>query len=126
MPLQPPKEAQSIIDRNSLARPARDMTAVLPGPSVGPPTVYRRSEDLGNGNCSAEGRGTAQSLFLGRLRVPHPHRLVLAARGDALAVGAEAHAPNRVGVPLEGELLLSRLRVPHLYRLITAARSDLL
>src|SRR5262249_13501099 len=46
-------------------------------------------------------------------RVPDLHRLVLARRGEAFAVGAEAHAEHAAGVSLEGADLLAGVRVPH-------------
>src|SRR5262245_40164592 len=43
--------------------------------------------------------------YLSGLRIPYLHRCVRkgTARGEALAVGAEAHAEDRPSVPLEGE-----------------------
>ena len=38
-------------------------------------------------------------IGLAGVGVPHPHRLVVTAGDDALAVGAERHAVHRVGVP---------------------------
>ena len=57
--------------------------------------------------------------------VPHPHRLVPAAGGDALAVGAERHAGHPVGVA--GERRADRLaggRVPQPHRLVDAAGGE--
>src|SRR5262249_6283342 len=56
--------------------------------------------------------------LLPRVRVPYLHRLVLAGRGDPLAVGAEAHAPDGAEMALEREVLLHGSRVPrcHLAR----------
>src|SRR5262249_59053162 len=51
---------------------------------------------------------------------PHLHRLVLGGAGQAFAVGAEADAPQKLGMSLEGAEVLSLLRVPHLHRLIPA------
>ena len=51
--------------------------------------------------------------------VPQPHRLVVAAGDDALAVGAERHTEHRVGVA--GERLADRLagvRVPQPHRVV--------
>ena len=39
--------------------------------------------------------------------------------GEPLAVGAERHARDRAGVPLEGEDFLAGRGVPHLHRLVT-------
>ena len=44
--------------------------------------------------------------------VPDLHRPVLAPRGEAFAVGAEAHAADRISMPFEGEGLLTGLRIP--------------
>ena len=42
--------------------------------------------------------------------------------GEPRAVGAERHARDTAGVPLEGERLLAGRRVPHLHRPVTAGR----
>ena len=47
--------------------------------------------------------------------------LSLLPRDDAFAVGAERHADDSVGVPLEGEDFLARVGVPDLHRLVPAA-----
>src|SRR5262249_46026170 len=41
-----------------------------------------------------------------------------AATGQALAIGAENHAPDRGRVPLERDGLLSGLCIPHLHRVV--------
>src|SRR5262249_30981882 len=41
--------------------------------------------------------------FLARLGIPYLHGVVPAARGQPLAVGAEAHTPDSAFVPPEGE-----------------------
>ena len=58
--------------------------------------------------------------FPARPGVPHLHRLVAAGGGEPLAVGAERHAVDSAGVPLEGEGFLPGRGVPHLHRLVTA------
>ena len=57
--------------------------------------------------------------------VPQPHRLVATAGDDALAVGAERHAPHRVRVA--GERLadgLAGVGVPQPHRLVATAGDD--
>ena len=48
------------------------------------------------------GRSAAAPIGLAGVGVPQPHRLVLAAGGDALAVGAERHAPHQSVWPVSG------------------------
>ena len=57
--------------------------------------------------------------------LPHLHHAVSAPRGDAFAVGAEAHAPLTLPVcPLRVRVSCPRGRVPHLHRLVSAPRND--
>ena len=53
-------------------------------------------------------------------RVPDLHRPVVARGGEPRAVGAERHARDRAGMPLEGEGLLAGRRVPDLHRPVVA------
>src|SRR5215831_5127542 len=59
-------------------------------------------------------------------RVPDAHRLVRRGAGQALAVGAEAHAHDPAMVPLEDEELLAALRVPDPHRHVIAGRGQAL
>src|SRR5262245_28091764 len=63
-------------------------------------------------------------LLRKRRRVPHLQRLVLAPRDDAVAVGAERHAPDHARVPLKSEDLLSGPGIPHLQGAVLAPRDD--
>src|SRR5262249_59638385 len=60
------------------------------------------------------------------LRLPQLHRTISAGAGEALAVGAKAHAMHSSGVSLEGEDFLPLLPLPHLYRLILAGAGQAL
>ena len=53
------------------------------------------------------GRSAAAPIGLAGVRVPQPHRVVVAAGGDARAVGAERHAGHRVRVA--GQRLADRV-----------------
>src|SRR3954453_11486497 len=55
-------------------------------------------------------------LIVRRPRIPDAGRPVDAARGEALAIGAEGHAEDAGGMAAEGEDLLARDRVPELDR----------
>ena len=59
-------------------------------------------------------------LFLARRHVPQLDRLVLAPRGQRLAVRAVRHGVHPVRVSLEGGLFLARRHVPQLDRLVLA------
>ena len=59
-------------------------------------------------------------------RLPHAHRPVIARRGEAPAIGAEAHPLERPGVSLESEGLLSGLRVPHAHRSVRTGGGEAL
>src|SRR5262249_29591996 len=60
---------------------------------------------------------------LSLLHVPHLY-VLRAYTGDSFAVGAEADASDRLGLPLEDEDLLPLLRVPDPNRLIRAGAGD--
>src|SRR5262249_15277816 len=63
------------------------------------------------------------ALWQSKLRgVPHLYRLIMAGRGQALAVGAEGHARDPAGVPREGEGLLAAGGIPHLHLPRSAGR----
>src|SRR5262249_13815129 len=88
-----------------------------------------RGRHSGRASLPGTSRPSWPALLLGegllaRLRVPHPHRPVLARRGEAAAGGAEADAASGAGLPLEGEGLLAGLRVPDLHRPVNARRGD--
>src|SRR5262245_46977417 len=59
-------------------------------------------------------------------RVPDPHRAVLAAAGEAPAVGAERHASDLGRVACEGEHFLALGRVPDSHRAVLAAADEAL
>ena len=64
-------------------------------------------------------------IGLAGVGVPHPHRLVGAAGGDARAVGAERHAVHRVVWPVSGwPMGCPVFGVPHPHRLVAAAGGD--
>src|SRR5205814_2263017 len=47
-------------------------------------------------------------------RIPDLHRPIITCGGEALAVGAERHAIDRIHMPMEGESLPARGRIPDL------------
>src|SRR5262249_2603475 len=49
-------------------------------------------------------------------QLPHLHRVVRTPRGQPLAVRAEGHAVDRVGMPLESQDVLTGGHVPYLHR----------
>ena len=56
--------------------------------------------------------------------VPDLHRLVVAPADDAFAVGAERHADDMAGVPLEGEDFLARVARPRPSRVLSSAAAE--
>ena len=54
-------------------------------------------------------------------RIPDLDCLVLAATDDLLAIGAEGHTRNGVGMSFEGERLLDEVNIPDLHRPVPSA-----
>src|SRR5262249_20918172 len=63
-------------------------------------------------------------LWLARRRLPDPDRCVVTARGEGLAVRAEAHGPHAVFMPFERESLPACSYLPELDRLLAGAPDD--
>src|ERR1700722_4299814 len=66
-----------------------------------------------------------------RLRIPQPHRRVLASGGEPAAVRADRHAEDVAGMAAEGLDYLGRSRIPDLDRVpftprnqVTAVRAE--
>src|SRR5262245_25389541 len=64
--------------------------------------------------------------FLAGLGIPHFHRSVAGSAGQALAVRAEAHAPDSTRMPIESEEFLAGLGVPDLRCLAVGSSSQAL
>src|SRR6516225_8782880 len=56
--------------------------------------------------------------WMGSRGIPDPHRSVQRTTGQAMAVGAKAHARNTVRVSLEGKQLLAALGFPNPHRVV--------
>ena len=64
------------------------------------------------------------SALLAGLRIPQLDGLILACRGQGLAVRGKGHRVNRAGMPGQGGALLAGLRIPQLDGLILACRGQ--
>ncbi len=82
----------------------------------------RRNSLAVNGALTRDGNRDAISI--GAQNRPRPGFTPYACGGEALAIGAERHAPDSAGVPLEGEGFLPGPGVPQLHRLVLSGGSE--